>query len=570
MGDVFKHDRHTKQVLAYIEEGKNLFVTGKAGTGKTMLLQKIVELYSAKRMLVVLAPTGVAAEHSNGVTMHSFLKLPLTPYLPRHRYSSLYSLDDYAIEVVKKLDVMIIDEISMVRCDMLDAADMILRHYRKSRKPFGGIQLIMFGDLYQLMPVTKNEDWDVLKTHYRSSYFFCSEVLQKMEYYVLSLEKVRRQNDKSFINLLNNIRLGKVKAKDIDFLNTRYEPDFQAKKDDQVVMLKVKNNQTDNYNEEQLSKLKGVEKTFWAIEDNWSPEKYPTSFKLVLKKGARVMFVKNDTKDRQYINGTMGYVVGFSESYIKVKRDDSDSIIFVERQTWDRLSYKINKKTKTIETEVVGSFKQYPLKLAWAVTIHKSQGLTFDDVAIDAAKSFTFGQVYVALSRCRTMEGMHLISKIPSQKIKADPLVKAYLDSISEDGKALPIKDIEEEDEYETNSLVLWISERKYWNIKDGVAHKYSHSVEDSKYAEKIFKTKNGKLLINETFKGTRKKYSLFDMNGGNCPFIPRKYRTVTFNNEWYQPLKVEIVNEIEIRQGKDSYNDDTWIFEIRLGDIMK
>ena len=282
------------------------------------------------------------------------------------------------------------------------------------------------------------------------------------------------------------------------------------------------------------------------------------------------MFVKNDTKDRQYINGTMGYVVGFSESYIKVKRDDSDSIIFVERQTWDRLSYKINKKTKTIETEVVGSFKQYPLKLAWAVTIHKSQGLTFDDVAIDAAKSFTFGQVYVALSRCRTMEGMHLISKIPSQKIKADPLVKAYLDSISEDGKALPIKDIEEEDEYETNSLVLWISERKYWNIKDGVAHKYSHSVEDSKYAEKIFKTKNGKLLINETFKGTRKKYSLFDMNGGNCPFIPRKYRTVTFNNEWYQPLKVEIVNEIEIRQGKDSYNDDTWIFEIRLGDIMK
>lgn len=570
MGDVFKHDRHTKQVLAYIEEGKNLFVTGKAGTGKTMLLQKIVELYSAKRMLVVLAPTGVAAEHSNGVTMHSFLKLPLTPYLPRHRYSSLYSLDDYAIEVVKKLDVMIIDEISMVRCDMLDAADMILRHYRKSRKPFGGIQLIMFGDLYQLMPVTKNEDWDVLKTHYRSSYFFCSEVLQKMEYFVLSLEKVRRQNDKSFINLLNNIRLGKVKAKDIDFLNTRYEPDFQAKKDDQVVMLKVKNNQTDNYNEEQLSKLKGVEKTFWAIEDNWSPEKYPTSFKLVLKKGARVMFVKNDTKDRQYINGTMGYVVGFSESYIKVKRDDSDSIIFVERQTWDRLSYKINKKTKTIETEVVGSFKQYPLKLAWAVTIHKSQGLTFDDVAIDAAKSFTFGQVYVALSRCRTMEGMHLISKIPSQKIKADPLVKAYLDSISEDGKALPIKDIEEEDEYETNSLVLWISERKYWNIKDGVAHKYSHSVEDSKYAEKIFKTKNGKLLINETFKGTRKKYSLFDMNGGNCPFIPRKYRTVTFNNEWYQPLKVEIVNDIEIRQGKDSYNDDTWIFEIRLGDIMK
>ena len=472
--------------------------------------------------------------------------------------------------MVKKLDVIIIDEISMVRCDMLDAADMILRHYRHNRKPFGGVQLIMFGDLYQLMPVTKEEDWNVLKNHYRyrSCYFFCSEVLQKMDYYVVSLEKVYRQKDRRFISLLNNIRLGVIKAKDIDFLNTRYAPDFDTPNSDSVVMLKVKNKQTDNYNEDQLDKLKGAEKVYWAFEDNWRPEKYPTSFKLIIKKGARVMFVKNDT-NKQYVNGTMGYVVGFGDNYIEVKKDGSNRSIYVERQTWDRLSYKINKKTKTVETEVIGSFKQFPLKLAWAVTVHKSQGLTFDEVAVDAAKSFTYGQVYVALSRCRTMEGLHLISKIPSQKIKADPLVKAYLDSISEDGKALPIKDIEDDDEYETNSLVLWISERKYWNIKDGVAHKYSHSVEDSKYAEKIFKTKNGELLINETFKGTRKKYSLFDMNGGNCPFIPRKYKTVTFNNEWYQPLKVEIVNDIEIRQGKDSYDDDTWIFEIRLGDII-
>lgn len=570
MTDKFKQDKHTKQVLDYIKAGKNLFVTGKAGTGKTMLLQKIVEIYSEKKTLAVLAPTGVAAEHSNGVTMHSFLRLPLTPYLPRHRYSSLYSLDDHSIEVVKKLDMIIIDEISMVRCDMLDAADMILRHYRNNRKPFGGIQLIMFGDLYQLMPVTKSEDWEVLKSHYRSSYFFCSEVLQKMEYYVLSLEKVHRQNDRSFINLLNSIRLGKIKAKDIDYLNTRYEPDFHANIDDKIVMLKVKNNQTDSYNEEQLFKLKGAKKECWAVDDNWSPEKYPTSFKLVLKKGARVMFVKNDTQYGQYINGTMGYVVGFSDNYIKVKRDDNDRVILVEKQTWDRLSYRINKKTKTIETEVVGSFKQYPLKLAWAVTIHKSQGLTFDEVAIDAAKSFTYGQVYVALSRCRTMEGMHLTSKIPSQKIKADPLVKAYLSSIDDENRALPIQDIEEDTEYEDSPLSLWISERKYWNIKDGTAHKYSHSVEDERYAEKIFKTKNGRLIINDTFKGRGKKFSLFDMNGGNCPFIPRKYKTVIFNNEYHTSLKVEIVSDIEIRQGTDAYDCDSWIFEIRLGKILK
>lgn len=565
-------DKHSKEALRLIDEGKNLFITGKAGTGKTTLLEEVVRRLNEKRSIsVVLAPTGVAAENADGVTMHSFLRLPLTPFIPHHRYSNLYSLDNHAIEVVKKLDVIIIDEISMVRCDILDAADMILRHYRHSRKPFGGIQLIMFGDLYQLMPVTKEEDWEVLKNHYRyrSCYFFCSEVLQKMDYYVVSLEKVYRQKDRRFISLLNNIRLGVIKAKDIDFLNTRYAPDFDTPNSDSVVMLKVKNKQTDNYNEDQLDKLKGAEKVYWAFEDNWRPEKYPTSFKLIIKKGARVMFVKNDT-NKQYVNGTMGYVVGFGDNYIEVEKDGSNHTIYVERQTWDRLSYKINKKTKTVETEVIGSFKQFPLKLAWAVTVHKSQGLTFDEVAVDAAQSFTYGQVYVAFSRCRTMEGLHLISKIPSQKIKADPLVKAYLDSVDEEGRALPINDINDTNEYETNSLVLWISERKYWNIKDGVAHKYSHSVEDIKYAEKIFKTKNGKLLINETFRGTRKKYSLFDMNDGNCPFIPRKYKTVTFNNDWHQPLKVEIVNDIEIREGKDSYDDDAWIFEIKLGDILK
>lgn len=563
----FKQDVHTKRAFNFIQDGKNLFITGKAGTGKTFLLQKIVEKYKGNKYFAVLSPTGIAAENANGVTMHSFLRLPLTPYLPRHRYSSLYSLDDYTIEVVKKLDMIIIDEISMVRCDMLDAADMILRHYRKSRKPFGGIQLIMFGDLYQLMPVTKEEDWDVLKSHYRSSYFFCSELLQKMDYYVISLEKIHRQKDKPFINLLNNIRLGKVKAKDIDFLNTRFEPDFQAGIDDCVVMLKVRNKDTDNYNDDQLSKLKGPHKTSYAYEDNWKPEKYPTSTKLIIKKGARVMFVKNDTQHGRYSNGTMGVVVGFSDDYISVLKDNSQIPIYVERQKWERLEYRINKKTKTIETEVVGCFKQYPIKLAWAVTIHKSQGLTFDEVAVDAAKSFTYGQVYVALSRCRSMEGLHLISKIPSQKIKADPFVTAYLESIDSDYKALAVKDIEEPIEYEDNTLYLWISERKYLSIKDGTLRNYKHSVENSSYAEKIFKTRNGKLIINDTYKGLRKKFSIFDMNGGNCPFVPRRYKTVTFLHDWYRDMQVEIISDIDIRPNKDG---DSWIFEFRLGKILK
>ena len=563
----FKQDVHTKRAFNFIQDGKNVFITGKAGTGKTFLLRKIVEKYKGNKYFAVLSPTGIAAENANGVTMHSFLRLPLTPYLPHHRYSNLYSLDDYAIEIVKKLDMIIIDEISMVRCDMLDAADMILRHYRKSRKPFGGIQLVMFGDLYQLMPVTKEEDWEVLKAHYRSSYFFCSELLQKMEYYVISLEKIHRQKDKPFINLLNNIRLGKVKAKDVDFLNTRFEPDFQAGIDDSVVMLKVRNRDTENYNEDQLAKLRGAHKTSYAYEENWKPEKYPTATKLIVKKGARVMFVKNDTQHGRYSNGTMGVVVGFSNDYITVMKDDSNTPIYVERQKWERLEYRINKKTKTIETEVVGCFKQYPLKLAWAVTIHKSQGLTFDEVAVDAAKSFTYGQVYVALSRCTRMEGLHLISKIPSQKIKADPFVTAYLKSIDSDYKALPVKDIEEPIEYEENSLRLWVTERKYLNIEDGTLRNYKHSVENSSYAEKIFKTKNGKLVINDTYKGLHKKFSIFDMNGGNCPFIPRKYKTATFLHDWYRDMEVEIISDIDVRPNKDG---DSWIFEFKLGKIIE
>lgn len=566
----FKHNTYTRKALNLIEDGKNVFVTGKAGTGKTCLLQLFVERYKGKKHLAVLAPTGIAAENAGGVTMHSFLRLPLTPYLPHHRYSNLYSMDDHSIEVVKKLDMIIIDEISMVRCDMLDAADMILRHYRKNRKPFGGIQLVMFGDLYQLMPVTKKEDWDVLKSSYpRSTYFFCSEVLQKMEYYVVSLEKVHRQKEKSFINLLNNIRLGLVKAKDIDYLNSRYEPDYDADVEDSVVMLNVKNKQTENYNEDRLVKLKGPEKKSWAYEDNWKPEKYPAPPKLVVKRGARVMFVKND-KSGRYKNGTMGYVVGFGSGYIEVKIDGKNSPTVVERQTWDRLSYKIDKKTKTIETEIIGSFKQYPLKLAWAVTVHKSQGLTFSEVAVDVAKSFTYGQVYVALSRCKTIEGLHLITKIPSQKIKADPLVKAFLESVDEEGRPLSIEDIDDGTEFEEQSLNLWISGRKFWNIKDGVSHRYSHSIEDLKYANKIFKSKNGRLVVNNTYKGLRKKFSIYDMNEGNCPFVLRKYRTVTLHNDWCQSITLEIVGDIDIRPGKSPDGDDAWIFEIRLGDIIK
>ena len=459
-------DKYGDKALELVMEGKSLFITGKAGTGKTTVLREITaQCKRKKKNVVVLAPTGVASKNAGGVTIHSFLHLPLGPYIPGLKMSKLYALKDEEIRIVNMVDLIIIDEVSMVRCDLLDEIDDVLRHYRKNKLPFGGIQMVMFGDLYQLMPVAPEEDWEKLKEKYASPYFFSSKILEKMDCPMFELKIIHRQDDRNFVTLLNNVRLGHVSSNELKELEGRFIKNFVPKDNEGYIRLTTHNWRSRKYNEERLDELSSSEYEYKAyIEDFFPKEEYPTNYVLRLKRGARVMFIKNDNENKLYVNGTLGTVISLGDRGVIVRTDEGNEI-GVERQTWDFYRYHINKKTKEIEAILCGSFKQYPLKLAWAVTIHKSQGLTFDKVIIDAGKAFTYGQVYVALSRCRKFHGIVLVSPITSKIIKTDPIVAEYMKSVR--------KIVMDDDNIgDSSGHLSYIhgKNRTLWMIKDGLS----------------------------------------------------------------------------------------------------
>jgi hypothetical protein len=413
---------------------RNIFLTGKAGTGKTTFLRFLKES-SPKRMIVV-APTGVAAINAGGVTIHSFFQLSFGPQLPdevlikenkNEHLKSFHRFNKTKINIIKSLDLLVIDEISMVRADLLDGIDRVLRKIRNTNKPFGGLQLLLIGDLQQLAPVAKENEWSLLRDYYKTPYFFSSTALQKTNYITIELKHVYRQKDKDFINLLNKIRGNKIDETTVKELNRRYKPDFDFDKEGYII-LTTHNYKSDNINELRLKKLKGKEYKFKAkISGNFPEYTYPTDSELILKEGAQVMFVKNDPDmSKRFYNGKIGKIVEITKEFIKVKCDDDDESIIVEPLVWEKTKYTLDKETKEIKEELEGTFTQIPLKLAWAITIHKSQGLTFDKVIIDANKSFAHGQVYVALSRCKTLEGIILKTPISSQSIKHDLTIKSY------------------------------------------------------------------------------------------------------------------------------------------------
>ncbi len=411
----------------------SIFLTGKAGTGKTTFLRTLKEK-SSKRSIIV-APTGVAAINAGGMTIHSFFQLPLSPFVPEANFKNRFDYSKEKRKIIRTLDLLIIDEISMVRSDVLDAIDSVLRRFREHEKPFGGVQLLMIGDLQQLTPVVTPEDEVILQRYYDTSYFFGSKALRSISYVTIELTHVYRQQDEEFITLLNNIREGQVSETDLKRLNERFNPNFEPEVGSDYIRLTTHNKMAESYNEVQLHNLPSKACTFIAEADGNFPEyNYPADFKLTLKRGAQVMFIRNDNNGRYY-NGRIGHVTHIDNEKILVLCPGDDKEIEVQQETWENTKYSLNEKTKQIEAEVQGTFKQYPLRLAWAITIHKSQGLTFEHAIIDAQSSFAAGQVYVALSRCKTLEGLILASPISSSAIINDNLVMNYISHQTEEAE---------------------------------------------------------------------------------------------------------------------------------------
>lgn len=412
--------------------GTHLFLTGKAGTGKTTFLRQL-KSESPKRM-VVLAPTGIAAIHAGGVTIHSFFQLPFAPYVPDTSFGAdgkaqyRFRFGKEKLNIMRSIDLLVIDEISMVRADLLDAIDDVLRRFRDRSKPFGGVQLLMIGDLQQLAPVIKDEEWQMLEKYYDTPYFFSSRALRRSEYCTIELKTVYRQNDSRFLHILNRIRENRCDTALLEELNRRYIPHFNPSKEEGYIRLTTHNFQAQRINEHELSQLPGRSFAFRArIEGKFPEYSYPTDEVLELKLGAQVMFVKNDSSgEHRYYNGMIGEVVQLSAQGIGVRAKGSTEVFVLQEEEWTNAKYVLDEETKEITEEIEGVFKQFPLKLAWAITIHKSQGLTFERAIIDASSSFAHGQTYVALSRCRTLEGLVLSAPLSAKAVISDSAVDAF------------------------------------------------------------------------------------------------------------------------------------------------
>ncbi|MBK7149235.1 MAG: AAA family ATPase [Bacteroidetes bacterium] len=417
---------------------KHFFLTGKAGSGKTTLLRQIAK--KTTKNFVVVAPTGVAAINAGGVTIHSQFNLPLTSFIPNSDAVNLNLITNRRAlvehlqfrrekrKVIQEMELLIVDEVSMVRADILDAMDFVMRTVRRNQKPFGGVQVMLIGDMHQLPPVVKEQEWAVLKNYYPSPYFFDSLVWKQLNAAEIELKKIYRQSDRKFVQLLNNIRHRQMDESDYEALKERYQPDFRPQEG--YILLSTHNNKANQVNEKELQRLDARPYGFEAeITGDFPEHIYPCDRQLILKEGAQVMFTRNDAEGGKYFNGKLAKVTHIDGKEITVTFNDSGEEYLLKKEVWENVTYTVDEKSDKIDKDVTGTFSQYPLRLAWAITIHKSQGLTFDKVIIDAGHSFAAGQVYVALSRCRTLEGIVLHSLITQNSLHGDEKITDFSES---------------------------------------------------------------------------------------------------------------------------------------------
>lgn len=427
------------------QTNQSVFLTGKAGTGKTTLLKKIIS--STHKNAVIVAPTGIAALNAGGVTIHSFFQLPFAGFIPEFgaapQFSQFikletkdtlmrhFSMNKQRQAMIRNLELLIIDEVSMLRADLLDAIDWTLRNVRRINEPFGGVQVLFIGDLLQLPPVVKTEEWSILRQYYQGMFFFNAHVLQEQRPLYIELSTIYRQQDEEFIEVLNHLRENKITDRDIQILNQFVQPDFDSLKEEGFITLTTHNAKADSMNAKALTSLKTKSFRYEAeITGDFPSHLFPIEAELELKVGAQVMFIKNDISfEKNFYNGKMGRIDSLNSKEISVFFPDENRSILVEKYEWNNIKYSLDDKTGEIKEDILGTFVHYPLKLAWAITVHKSQGLTFDKAVLDVSDVFAPGQAYVALSRLRSLQGLVLLSPMKMNGLSNDLQVVSYAEN---------------------------------------------------------------------------------------------------------------------------------------------
>lgn len=476
---------------------RSIFLTGKAGTGKTTLLKEIIR--TTHKNVVVVAPTGIAALNAGGVTIHSMFQLPFGGFIPANNVDAHvtdrvkfetkdtlrrhFRMSGQKKAVIQNMELLIIDEVSMLRADLLDAIDFMLQSVRKKRMPFGGVQVLFIGDLLQLPPVVRDEEWQTLRNYYTGKFFFHSHAVQQNPPLYIELSKIFRQTDDQFISVLNNLRNNEISQRDVAVLNQYVKPDFDLKSNKGYITLTTHNAKADAINADSLDELNGKLVSLKAeIVDDFPDKIFPIDEYLHLKIGAQVMFVKNDLSiEKNYFNGKMGFIESVSSNEVRVHFPDENKTIDVEKYEWKNIRYSVNAMTKEIEEEVLGTFVHYPIKLAWAITVHKSQGLTFDKAALDVSQVFLPGQAYVALSRLRSLNGLILLSPLRMNGISSDKDVMDYAQHKAEDAL------LEQSLQLETRKFIHnYLINTFEWSdlIQESRNHQYSYN-EDAEKSEK-------------------------------------------------------------------------------------